>query len=50
MGAENVEAVVPLHAAPSWWWGAAWRGVGHVSPLPGAGSLVEKLVLLSLVG
>ena len=32
MEEENVEAVVPLHAAPFWWWGAAWRGVGHVSP------------------
>ena len=50
MEEENVEAVTPLHAAPFWWWGAAWRGVGHVSPLLGAGSLVEKLALLSLMG
>ena len=43
MGEENMEAVVPLHAAPFWWWKAAWREAGHVSPLPGAGSLVVKL-------
>ena len=49
MEAENVVTVAPLHAAPFWWWGAAWRGVGHVSPLLGAGSLVEKLALLFLM-
>ena len=37
MGEENVEAVMPLHVAPFWWWRAAWRGAGHVSSLPGAG-------------
>ena len=41
---------MPLHAVPFWWCGAAWRGVGHVSSLHGAGSLVEKLALLALVG
>ena len=50
MEAENVEAVAPLHAAPFWWWRAAWRGTSHVSPMNGAGSLVEKLALLSLMG
>ena len=45
-----MEAVPPLHAAPFWRLGAAWRGVGHVSPLLGAGSLMEKLALLSLMG
>ena len=43
IGEENVEAVMPLHAVPFWWWSAAWRGVGHVSSLPVAGSLVVKL-------
>ena len=38
---------MPLHAAPFWWWRAAWRGAGHVSPLLGAGSLVVKLTQLS---
>ena len=49
MGEENMETVMPLHAAPFWWWRAAWRGVSHVSPLPGAGSLVVKLAQLSLM-
>ena len=49
MEEENVEAVMPLHAAPFWRWRAAWRGAGHVSPLPGAGSLVVKLAQLSLM-
>ena len=43
MGEENVEAAMPLHAAPFWSWEAAWMEAGHVSPLPGAGSLVAKL-------
>ena len=50
MEEESVEAVMPLHAAPFWWWRAAWRRAGHVSPLLGTSSLVEKLALLPLVG
>ena len=50
MEEENVEAVTPLHAARFWWWRAAWMGGDHVAPLLGAGSLMEKLVLLSLMG
>ena len=50
MEEENVEVVTPLHAAHFWWWRAAWMGAGHVSPLLGAGSLVMKLALLSLMG